>query len=320
MAHQFLMLLPQEVNTTVAPLDAGTLLDVEFHAVGLPLRIERGTIGLRINGLEVLPDNFPLRWAVRQGGDLPSRRLVLGCFGQGALIEVRVGGFGNGARKLIAASFRYEAAPNPYADTPVRYHVSQHSGLGENTVQIAKVLNGHAAGLVADIACEYKSLYTGSAEVMLRKSRNIPISMRLMRGIWFKDRHVFTGHGDAIAAGFYEDDQEIPYINAPWSAANNELPLEHIMVRAKLANGRMACAPLGAIMPTEDRSMERVLWRFPSAKPRISAVEASIDPVKDMEFWVPYGSYAVYDAVKPTSVQYTVCIVEDKNENERVNA
>lgn len=159
-SHAFMVVAPQGKTLTVAPLDAGTLVDVEvsyafakpaglFNAsgrdgllarlgadekgegCGLLLKgyevtamyeaFEQETVGITINGLEVLPPDFPLSWLLCKipyaYGPTP-KSLKLDCNGQGASVRVTT----TSAIPLVL-TFRYRAEVSPYLDCPYRYHV-----------------------------------------------------------------------------------------------------------------------------------------------------------------------------------------------------
>lgn len=101
MLHQFMMIVPVTGHpfSTYAPLDAGTLLDMQVFGVldgfvdSLPFYLDNRTFGLKIDGVEVLPENFPLRWLMGPQSPSPDTRgalrFPLNCHGRGARIEVR---------------------------------------------------------------------------------------------------------------------------------------------------------------------------------------------------------------------------------------
>lgn len=148
MPRSFTILLNRETTTrTVAPLDAGTLLDVQVCPCDafapLPAFGHLGTMGMSIDGAAVLPLDFPLRWLLQEltPGDAryPDRRLALNCWGAGSRIEITLGSMaqlgypqgdeqfprGDGAAVPYMAIFRYETAPAPYLGTPYRFHIAR---------------------------------------------------------------------------------------------------------------------------------------------------------------------------------------------------
>lgn len=154
-------------TATVAPLDAGTLLDVQICpcsvSAPLPPFGDLGTVGLTIDGTEVLPVNFPLRWLLQEltpgDGRYPDRRLALNCWGAGSRIEIILNASGqSGGGNQYMAVFRYETAPTPFLGTPYRYHVAKkslrdllaRSSPMQSTVLQREMLRGAAVGVAVD--------------------------------------------------------------------------------------------------------------------------------------------------------------------------
>lgn len=127
------------VTRAVAPLDARTLVDVQvcrrdagglFEGTAHPAFGGMGEIGISIDGTEVLPEGFPLRWLsqVLYASEyrLPDRRLALGCWGAGSLVEVTITPATSPAVDLVAI-FRYEDTPTEFLGIPYRYHVARRA-------------------------------------------------------------------------------------------------------------------------------------------------------------------------------------------------
>lgn len=177
------LLISGDRTATVAPLDAGTLLDVQICpcsvSAPLPPFGDLGTVGLTIDGTEVLPVNFPLRWLLQEltpGDDrYPDRRLALNCWGAGSRIEIILNASGQrgapsdshgdgaeipqgGGGNQYMAVFRYETAPTPFLGTPYRYHVAKkslsdllaRSSPMQSTVLQREMLRGAAVGVAVD--------------------------------------------------------------------------------------------------------------------------------------------------------------------------
>ena len=127
------------VTRAVAPLDARTLVDEQvcrrdtgglFEGTAHPVFGGMGEIGISIDGTEVLPEGFPLRWLsqVLYASEyrLPDRRLALGCWGAGSLVEVTIAPATSPAVDLVAI-FRYEDTPTEFLGIPYRYHVARRT-------------------------------------------------------------------------------------------------------------------------------------------------------------------------------------------------
>lgn len=172
MLHQFMMIVPVTGHpfSTYAPLDAGTLLDMQVFGVldgfvdSLPFYLDNRTFGLKIDGVEVLPENFPLRWLMGPQSPSPDTRgalrFPLNCHGRGARIEVRynasmppfppieelqAGQPDENERKLAIRSFsrimvvfRYLKEESQYTEPPFTFHVFSIQG-EETQLQRGKV-------------------------------------------------------------------------------------------------------------------------------------------------------------------------------------
>lgn len=127
------------VTQTVAPLDAYTLVDVQVcrrdagelsETTAYPAFGSLGAIGITIDGTEVLPDSFPLRWLsqVLYANEyrMPDRRLALNCWGAGSRIEIALT-LPQGKEIEYVAIFRYEDTPTEFLGIPYRYHVARRT-------------------------------------------------------------------------------------------------------------------------------------------------------------------------------------------------
>lgn len=128
----------EQVTSTVAPLDAFTLVDVQVCRIDAGSNaytpelypfLDFGSIGITIDGTEVVPKDFPMRWlsqVLHEGNyRMADRRLALNCWGAGSRIEVSLSRVSTSAKYV--AIFRYVSTPSEFLGIPYRYHLAKCS-------------------------------------------------------------------------------------------------------------------------------------------------------------------------------------------------
>lgn len=281
------LLISGDRTATVAPLDAGTLLDVQICpcsvSAPLPPFGDLGTVGLTIDGTEVLPVNFPLRWLLQEltpgDGRYPDRRLALNCWGAGSRIEIILdvpeipqGGGGN----QYMAVFRYETAPTPFLGTPYRYHVAKkslrdllaRSSPMQSTVLQREMLRGAAVGVAVD---------------------------------WDTPSHAVPGDklsADLSEKGIFTDAQP----------TRRKGLLDGLTVRVDGTMTSGVSAPLGIARPSQQQNLEDSLLRLP---PQFgNTVAVSVTPPRKVFIDRP-------QAPEELAVEFTSVVIERVKERSR---
>lgn len=256
MIQCFTSLLSEGAASITAPLDAGTLLDVQVcprraGAFVDPTR-DFGTVGMQIDGVEVLPGNFPLRWLVQAldagAYRYPDRRLALNCWGAGSTIEVQLnprrGRFPDG----FIAVFRYDTATTPLLGPPYRYHVA--------TRRLAALRAQGAPGQLVDLQRETLRGAPVGAAVDWHIADGIPDGARVRMDL------LQRGEGEELQVATVADGMGSPD-GAYESRERAKGIFDGLLVRVAGTMSDATVAPLGIARPSLRQSLEESLLRLP---------------------------------------------------------
>ncbi len=296
MVHEFCMLIGEGASRTVAPLGAGTLIDVEFsymyspviapiepeiappadappfhmdedgHLTDIPELLPDGPprlprpftawelldshcIALQINGFEVLPHGFPVRWLVSEHplrNDIRYRRaLSLSCNGEGASIEVK-----STSAIPILARFRYTDERSEFLEIPTLYHVYAYAAGGGPPDTLHRITAG---------AYEYPTPF----RMGVSATDSLAIRPFLHESFHAGVLGVVADYS-ATQRGI-EGGDPLPHPGL----------LDGLLVGIRSGFGHVS-VPFGLIRPGMSTSMERALYRFPRAEPQELEIRAEV--------------------------------------------
>ncbi len=266
------------VTRAVAPLDAHTLVDVQvcrrdagglFEGTAYPAFGGMGEIGISIDGTEVLPEGFPLRWLsqVLYASEyrLPDRRLALGCWGAGSLVEITITPARPPAVDLVAI-FRYDDTPTEFLGIPYRYHVARRTlrdllreGSPSHFAPLQRVTLG---GTPVAVAVDW-DLADFRGEILLAD---------FVRGIRLANLRAPMG---------LEEDKRLRF------AITGRSFLDGLMVRVDSAGAEPVEVPLGIVRPSLLQSLEDSLVLLSS--PAGDTVTVSVELPRWVAQRVAYG-------------------------------
>ena len=290
------------VTRAVAPLDAHTLVDVQvcrrdagglFEGTAYPAFGGMGEIGISIDGTEVLSEGFPLRWLsqVLYASEyrLPDRRLALGCWGAGSLVEITITPARVPAVDLVAI-FRYDDTPTEFLGIPYRYHVARRTLLDllreGSPLHFAPLQRVTLGGTPVAVAVDW-DLTDFRGEILLADSvRKIRLAnLRAPMGLEEDKRLRFAITARSILDGF--------------------------MVRVDSAGAGPMEVPLGIVRPSLLQSLEDSLVLLSS--PAGDTVTVSVK----LPRWVAHVEYGDGDKDIEADVTFTSVVIERVKERSK---
>lgn len=300
-----------------APLNAGTLLDVQICQRDAGRFIDPladlGTIGLSVDGVEVLPRNFPLRWLVQVLGSgefrYPDRRLAINCWGAGSTIEVVLDGQKDGTQRPegpqsdlpqmaraaedYIAVFRYDTISTPLLGSPYRYHVARKR-LDEllavgGPMQLVDLQRKHVRGAPVGIAVDWCFL----KEIPDRATFEADL---LQRG---KTARLVVEKGPSEMGGF---------ANAYGSCEGVKGIFDGLAVRVSGTMTQTVNAPLGIVRPSLRQSLEDALLRLPPQFGNTVTVAVTV-PLDNFAPMEPVGD-VMRRVVESHDVEFTSVVIE----------
>lgn len=292
------------VTQTVAPLDAYTLVDVQVcrrdagdlsEATAYPAFGSLGAIGITIDGTEVLPDSFPLRWLsqVLYANEyrMPDRRLALNCWGAGSRIEIALT-LPQGKEIEYVAIFRYEDTPTEFLGIPYRYHVARRTLsdlLAEGSpMHFANLQRAALTGAATAVAVDCDIPHPKGQELVADFAQHGKIIVELQEYSWRVEgkrlRNAMVAHSI----------------------------LDRLMVRMGSTSAGYVEVPLGVVRPSLLQSLEDSLVMLP---PRFGdTVTVGVTLPQAVEQLVKVGNGITQEAV---DVAFTSVIIERVKERSR---
>lgn len=300
------------ITRITAPLNAGTLLDVQIcpRRVGdfIDPLADLGTISMTVDGVEVLPKGFPLRWLVQVlnagGFRYPDRRLSLNCWGAGSNIEVELlpnMSFASQEGDGYIAVFRYDTIITPMVGIPYRYHVAKKpltellkkGGPMQLVDMQREFLRGAPVGVAVDW-CFLARVPDGA-----RVSANL-----LQRGVL----------DDFIAV---EKDAPGAGCNVAYTSRERvKGALDGLTVEVSGTMTTSVSLPLGVVRPSLRQSLEDSLLRLPPQFGNTVTVKVAV-PLEGFIPMMPAGD-SFRPVVDNSGVEFTSVLIERVKERNRV--
>lgn len=293
------------VTRTVAPLDAYTLVDVQVcrrdagglsDATAYPAFGSLGTIGISIDGTEVLPDTFPLRWLsqVLYANEYrkPDRRLALNCWGAGSRIEIALS-LPQGKEIEYVAIFRYEDAPTEFLGIPYRYHVARRT--------------------LSDLLAEGSPMHFANLqrEALMGAATAVAVDWDIpsLKG---NDLTADFAQQGRIAVSLQQDENSMGEAGRLRKAMEAHSILDRLMVRVGSTSAGYVEVPLGVVRPSLLQSLEDSLVLLPPRFEETVTVEVMLPQAVSQR--VAAGDGFMDEAVE---VAFTSVIIERVKERSR---